>query len=182
MKSQYTSLAYLAGAALAAVVSSADAETAVSKDATNVVGTMNVKTGVFTPLPPVTSGDAATQGDPYDGWVIAYISAVNKSKIPASANVSCDLTWTAYDSETRISIYRYYSTRAQVTATTIRCTVKVPYTLDVTNQGATTIKLSPSLNFYDEAGKPEASVAPPGTEFPLPPPGRTTTRSFSTVL
>jgi hypothetical protein len=182
MKSRLISPAFLVGVALVAASASAVAETITKKDVTtDVIGLMNFETGVFTPLRRAMS-DAAIEGGVYNGWVVANITAVNKSHIPTTGDVTCTLDWEAYDSETFAHIRRFYATRARVTATTISCTVKVPYTLRATNQNTTTISLSPALGFYDEMGFPRANAQAPGVSFTLPDRGSTTIRSFSTYL
>jgi hypothetical protein len=179
-------LAFLAGVALVGVNTWAAAESVARSDATtDIVGI--AETGASSPLPRATSGDAATEGGAYNGWVITNITAVNKSQIPTTAHASCDLYWSVYLWETKAYTTRRYSARAQVTATTINCIVKVPYSLRATNP-RTTIRIYPTLSLLDETGAPGASkptsilVELPGMEFPLPAEGSTTIRNFSTIM
>jgi hypothetical protein len=173
-------IAALASAGLAGISAFAHAEPVATPALSGIVGTLNTQTGVFKPL---TAASPAASASPtatvtYSGTLIVKITAANKSAMPANTNIDCGVGVSV-----NYSAFLVYSSKAQITATTVSCTVTIPYQTAVANPSSTFLSTSPLIfNSSPNTSSGPSFVQLPGKSIQIPANGAVTTQTFSTVL
>lgn len=179
MKSAFI-IAALASAGLAGISAFAHAEPVSTPAAPGIVGTLNTQTGLFKPLaaasPAASASPAATVT--YNGTLVVKITAANKSAVPTNSKIDCGVGVILNNSQ-----FLAYSSKAQITAATLNCTVTIPYRTTVSNPASSFLSVSPLIfNSSPNTSSGLNVIQLPGTSIPLPANGAVTTQTFSTVL
>lgn len=187
MPSRLVPLATLAGAYVLGLFSTAHAD---SLAPTADVGTLNMRS-LFRQLPAPPVAPAASAGvspaygvmADYKGTLILKIEAANRSALPANAKIICSVMVLTYMGEE----LRTYAAPAQVTPSTVSCSVTVPYKVATATPESTALYVAA---FITNTAVTQSNPFPQGFGFveldppgiPLPPDGTVTTKTISTIL
>ncbi|HEY8214832.1 MAG TPA: hypothetical protein VIG36_11960 [Methylocystis sp.] len=185
-------LAAISSAGLSVFCGFARADSVPAQDTTNVLGILNPRNGSFQPLPIPSAADAAPAAImTVGGQVNVTIVAFNKSALPTTSALWCTVSATVNDPAAFSYATRVYFAKAVVSATTVVCSVKIPYQATVTNPAIAVLSLAPaisnSLSLETLMPMPVTvpaglSISIPRVSFPLPANGAVTSKGFFTVI
>jgi hypothetical protein len=181
MPSRFILLANLICASILGLCSTARADSLATSPFS---GPLNMR-GVSTPLVRPSSATAAPSvaAADYRGTVIVNVEAANRSAIPTNAKIVCSvMVYTYFPDQMRV-----YTSTAQVTPSTVRCTVTAAYKFTTSTPETTHLLIAAVItntavtqsNPFPQ-GFGFVEIDPPG--IPLPPDGTVTTRNIFTII
>jgi len=172
--------AFLAMGIVAAAGFFAQAATA---RAGGLVGVLDPATGTFRVLPQVAPAGAPVANPNISGTFVVNYSATNVSKVPTTAKLFCSLQVEIIDSSPAGGVDVFaYSSPATVTASTVTCTVKVPYLVSVSPTSIVVLSNSVSPASVGATSNTLVNQLVEIGSFTIPANGTTTTKNFSTSI
>jgi hypothetical protein len=158
-----------------------------SQNSTNAVtpgilGVLDPQTGFFKPMPLVHDVDIDSTAAPATaGKIVLTLSATLTTTFPTSESFSCGLNATVADVTSGLLFVDTISITATKVGGTLKCTVTLPYSWDLTSPTLDTMDVSYTINATNGTGNP-IRVAQHGVANVHSVPTGTTAYTRSTVI
>jgi hypothetical protein len=158
-----------------------------SQNSTNAVtpgipGVLDPQTGFFKPMPLVPAVDIDPTAVPATvGKIVLTLSATLTTSFPATESFSCGMNATVSDVTSGLLFFDTISIAATKVGSTLKCTVTLPYSWDLTNAALDTMEVSYTINAINGTGNP-IRIAQHGVANVHGVPSGTTSYTRSTVI